>query len=113
MARRLILLLGVSLWGCADDRTPAATEEDPPPPTSEDAPVDLGELAELGYVEYSTDITGGEDGVQLYDPGRSCPGYTLYVAIPDCKAVLIDARGQEQHAWHDPDGVRWKRVRLQ
>lgn len=76
---------------------------------SEPSVDDLLALPYTGWVEQDG---SGEDGLVFRDPQRSCPGYTLFSAFRQGKAVLVDDEGEVVHTWQAPNAWFWVRVKL-
>lgn len=119
---RLVSAVLVSLAVAACDRPPPSASAPSAPfdgagrtGPGADAPTteELDRLRALPYAGYVSDDNGPEQtGVVLYDPQRSCPGYTLYTIERLAMAELIDESGRPVRVWRDEQGRDWYQAEL-
>ena len=82
-------------------------------PEEEQAP-DFDTLSQLGYADWSDEDAseGHLQGVVHHEPELSCPGYDLFVNLPDATVVLMSVSGNELQRWTPPEPSRGLNARL-
>ena len=104
----------VGAYGCREERPheaqSAKSEESAQKAAADERVQDILALPYAGWTDQSDDQ---DDGLVVFDAGRSQPGYTLMSLYMLSEAILVDHQGDIVHRWRDPgDAHHWDHVEL-